>query len=1091
MRKFTLFLAFTFFMGMQLLQAQDRDVSGTVTSKDDGQPIPGVQVLVDGTTTGTISDLDGNYSIKVPQSAKILVFRFVGMATQEIVIGTQTQINVVMEADIMNIEGVVVTALGISREKKSLGYATQEVTGAEVNTVKSDNFINSMSGKVSGVQIKNNTNMGGSTNVIIRGNTSLTGNNQALFVVDGVPVDNSITNNSNQETGRSGFDYGNAAADINPNDIESINVLKGAAATALYGSRAANGVILITTKKGLKGGKAGKSALGVTISSNVTTGFVDKSTFPKYQNQYGGGYGPYYSGGAHPGLEEFDVNGDGIDDLVVPFGEDASVGEKFDPSLMVYQYDAFEPTSPNFGKATPWVAAENGPEYFLRNSLSLTNSVDVAGGNESTTFRLGYTNMHQEGILPNSKLDRNNFIFNGSYKLLDNLTVTASANYINTAAQGRNPTGYSDNIMSSFRQWFQLNVDMKDQETLYDQTGRNATWNRSSYDDPTPLYWDNFYWQVYENYQSDNRNRIIGYLQADWKITDYLSIMGRSSVDTYGSLQEERKAIGSVAGEFGVANPGQTRADVTSGYARFDRTFMETNMDLMANFNKDLTEDFNLSALLGTNIRRTTIDQTFASTNGGLIVPNLYSLGNSQSAMLAPEELLSERQVNGIFASVSLGFKRMVFLDATIRRDQSSTLPTDNNTYFYPSVSGSFVFSEMMEADWLSFGKVRLNYAEVGSDAPFASIKDTYDQAAGFGGNALFSLPNTKNNSTLKPERSKSYEMGLAMTFFHKRLGFDVAYYQINTVDQIMPVSVSYTTGYSTKYLNAGEMENKGVELQVYGTPVKKDDFSWDVMLNWSQNKNTVKSLAEGVDNLQLARLQGGVTINARVGEPYGTIQGTDYIYLNGQKVVGEDGYYKKTPTSDIILGDVNPDWMAGLNNRFNYKNWSFSFLIDWQQGGSVFSLDQYYGLGTGLYEETVYTNDLGNPVRNSLDNGGGLILEGVKADGSANDIRVAGDDYRVFGWSKNPNAAFVYGASFVKLREAVITYNLPASMMEKSKIFTGVSFSLVGSNLWIISKDLPHADPEASQGAGNIQGWQSGVMPTTRNFGFSVNLRF
>ena len=621
---------------------------------------------------------------------------------------------------------------------------------------------------------------------------------------------------------------------------------------------------------------------------------------------------------------------------------------------------------------------------------------------------------------------------------------------------------------------------------MYDQTLRNATWNRLSTDSPDPIYWDNYYWQSYENYQSDERNRIIGYLQADWKITDYLSIMGRSSVDTYGLLQEERKAIGSVAGEFGVGRP-----DVRSGYTRYDRTFIETNMDLMANFTKDLSDDFNLKALLGLNIRHTRFDDVFASTNGGLIVPRLYSLGNSVNPMLAPEENLEEKQVNGVFGSVSLGFQRMLFLDATLRRDQSSTLPIDNNSYFYPSVSLSYVFSEMLDVDAINLGKIRVNYAEVGSDAPFASIHDTYTQFTSFNGNALFSLPNTKNNLDLKPERTKNFEVGLAMAFFQKRLGFDLAWYKTNTVDQIMPVAVSFATGYSTKFFNAGEMENKGVELQVYGTPVKNDDFSWDVMLNWSQNENTVISLAEGVDNLQLARLQGGVTINARVGEPYGTIQGTDYVWLNGQKVVGEDGYYKKTPTSDIVLGDINPDWMGGLNNRFSYKDWSFSFLIDWQQGGSVFSLDQYYGMGTGLYAETVYTNDLGNPVRNTLDNGGGLILDGVKEDGSTNDIRVAGNDYRVFGWSRNPNAKFVYDATYIKLREAVITYNLPASMMEKSKVFTGVSFSLVGSNLWILSKDLPHADPEASQGAGNIQGWQSGVMPTTRNVGFSVNLRF
>ncbi|NOX48420.1 MAG: SusC/RagA family TonB-linked outer membrane protein [Chlorobi bacterium] len=1088
MRKFTLFLAFTLFLGMQVLQAQNREISGTVISSDDGQPIPGVQVVVKATTLGTVTGLDGNYKLSVPESAKVLVFTFIGMASQEVEIGSQTTIDVSMDPDILNIEGVVVTALGISREKKSLGYATQEISGDDVNSVKSDNFINSMSGKISGVQIKNNTNIGGSSNVIIRGSTSLTGNNQALFVIDGIPVDNSVANNSGQTSGRSGFDYGNAATDINPNDIESINVLKGAAASALYGSRAANGVILITTKKGSRSAD-GSKRIGVGISSNVTVGIIDKSTFPKYQTSYGAGYGPYYSGGDHPGMEEIDIDGDGVDDLVVPFTEDASFGEKFDPNLMVYQYDAFEPTSPNFGKKTPWKNAENGPIEFFRNSLTLSNSVDVSGGSDISTFRLSYTNTRQKGIMPNSELNRNNFLFTGSYDVLDNLTVSASANVISTNTTGRNETGYSGNILSSFRQWWQMNVDLNDQETLYDQTGMNSTWNRKAYNNPDPIYWDNFYFQRFENYETDTRDRIIGYVKVDWQVTDYINIMARVSIDQYSFLQEERKAIGSVAGEFGVG-----RLDVTSGYSRFNRKFMESNVDVMATFNKDISEDFNLKALLGTNLRKTTFDDVYTSTNGGLIVPELYSLGNSIDPMLAPEENLSEVAVNGVFAGVSLGFRSMLFLDATIREDYSSTLPVDKNYFFYPSVSTSFVFSELMDADWLSFGKLRVNYAEVGSGGnttAFARLTDTYDQFTSFNGNALFSLPNSKNNANLKEERSKSFEVGVAMQFFQRRLGFDIAYYKTNTVDQLMPVAVSYATGFSTKYFNAGEMQNKGIELQLNGVPMKSDNFRWDVTLNWSNNQSLVVSLAEGIDNLQLARLQGGVTINARAGEPYGTIQGTDFVYIDGQKVVGDNGYYLKSATSDQILGDVNPDWISGINNRFAYKNWAFSFLIDWQQGGSLFSLDQYYGMGTGLYEETVFTNDLGNPVRNTIDNGGGLILDGVKEDGSPNDIRVPGNNFRVFGWNKNPNAAFIYDATFIKLREVVLTYSLPASMLEGSKIFNGVSFSLVGSNLWIISKDLPHADPEASQGAGNIQGWQSGVMPSTRNIGFSVNLQF
>lgn len=1096
MRKITILLAFLFMLGVNFAHAQTRTISGKVTSFDDGGGIPGVTVLVKGTQTGTVTNLDGDYTLNVDPVNNVLVFQFVGMKSVEILIDQQTIINVVMEQDVHMMDEVVVTALGISREKKSLGYSVQKVEGAELNSVKRDNFINSLSGRAAGVQIRASNNMGGSSNVLIRGSSSLTQNNQALFVVDGVPINNSNTNNTGQTTGRNGYDYGDAASDINPNDIASMEILKGAAATALYGSRAANGVIIITTKKGKKASSGSSKAYGVTISSNITTGIMDKSTFPAYQKSYGAGYGPYYGDSPYAGFEHFaDLNNDGEIDYTVPTYEDASFGQKFDPNFMLYQYDAYDPASPNYMKKTPWTAGANGPDYFIQTPVSLTNSVEVAGGTEKGTFRLSYTNFDQKGNLPNSELKRDNFLFNGSYEVVKNVTVTASANYIATNGKGRNSTGYSDNILSSMRQWSQINVDYKMQETLYDLTHRNVTWNPNgvyvdddgvTQVDLAPAYWDNPYWVRNQNYETDSRSRIIGYLQADWKIAEHLSLMGRAAIDTYEDLQEERKAVGSGSGEFGVDRP-----DVTSGYSRFNRNFTETNLDMILRYYNHLGEDFNLNVLVGTNIRRSKVDQVYMSTDGGLIVPGLYSLGNSVNSMRNPEELLTEIGVNGIFASASVGYRNFLFLDATIRRDQSSTLPTDDNDYYYPSVSGSWLFSNNLNMDWLQLGKLRLGYAQVGNDAPWGSIKDTYTQNTTFGGTALFSLPSTKNNNKLKSELSTSIEAGIELVTLNKRLGIDVSLYKTNTTNQIMPVAVSYATGYSSKYVNAGEVENKGIEIMLFGTPIQKSDFRWDVSVNWATNKNEVISLDEGIDNLQIAALQGGVSINARVGEPYGTIQGTDYVYTNGQKTVGSNGYYLKSGTSDKIIGNVNPDWNAGISNKFFYKNWSASFLIDWQQGGSIFSLDMYYGLATGLYEETEFTNDLGNPVRNSISDGGGLILEGVLEDGTINTIRVSGEDYRVFGYSKNPNAAFVYDANYIKLREVVLSYSLPQKFMAKANWIQNATVSVVGSNLWIIQKSLPHADPEASQSSGNIQGWQSGVMPTMRNIGVTVNLQF
>ncbi|MBR9999959.1 MAG: SusC/RagA family TonB-linked outer membrane protein [Cyclobacteriaceae bacterium] len=1076
------------------VMAQERVVSGRVTAEESGGPIPGVNVILKGTTIGTVTDIDGFYQLNVPEEGGTLIYTFIGLATEEVRIGDQSQIDMLMTADIRQLTEVVVTALGIEREERSLGYSIQEVEGEELNNVPTDNFLNSLSGRVAGLQIKNNSNFGGSNNVVIRGQTSLTQNNQPLFVVDGVPVSNSNTNNAGQLTGRSGYDYGNAASDINPDDIASISVLKGAAASALYGSRAANGVILITTKKG----KAGRG-IGVSINSNTTFGVVDKETLPAFQHEYGAGYGPYYSGGDYPYLAEEDVDGDGTPDLVVPFTEDASRGQEFDPNLLVYQYNAFVPESPYFGQPTPWIAGKNDPHSFFETAVNLTNSVDISNATDEASYRIGYTNQNFSGIMPNSELERNNFILNGSYNILDNIKVSASANYIKTNAQGRPSTGYSDNIMSMYRQWYQMNVDVQEQKDLYFQTGRNVTWNRLATDDPHPIYWDNPYWTRYENYQSDVRTRLIGYAMAEWDITDFLNLMGRYTIDTYDQLQEERRAVGSIASEFGVDRP-----DVQSGYARFDRTWRETNIDGILKFQKRFGE-IDLSALAGINIRRNYIDDVYASTSGGLAVPGLYALSNSVDPMLPPEESLLESGVNGIFGGATIGYMDMIYLEGTIRRDESSTLPEGNNTYVYPSVSGTFVFSELLNSSWLSLGKLRLNYAEVGSDAPPLRVKDTYRGVAPYAGVSMVTNYFAKNNSDLKPERTQAMEAGLAMNFLTNRVGFDVAVYRATTFDQLMPVTVTTATGYSSTWVNSGEIENKGIELTLFATPIETSSFRWDIALNWSKNQNEVIELftdqaGNKVENLQLGALQGGLTINARVGQPYGAIQGTDYVYHeNGQPIVNPNGRYQISSTNDVVLGNYNPDWIAGIRNSFSYKDFTLSFLLDGQHGGDVFSLDLWYGTGTGMYEETAGVNELGNPKRDPIvqnedgsyaPNTGGLLNPGVYEDGTPNETRVRGDYYAADGWQVSPNARFVYDASYLKLRELALTYNFPRSLIDQTPL-TGASLSFIGSNLWIIDKNLPHADPEASQSSGNIQGWQSGVMPTTKNYGFNVKIQF
>jgi TonB-linked SusC/RagA family outer membrane protein len=1105
MRKFTIFLSLLMFIGLQVVNAQNRTITGKVTSAEDGSAIPGVTVSVKGTTTGTLSDIDGKYSLAVPASAKTLTFSFIGMKIQEVEIGGKTIINVSLESSTTAIEGVVVTALGITREKKSLGYSTQEVKGDIVNTVRGNNFVNSLSGKVSGVQIKKNTNMGGSTNILLRGSKSLTGDNQALFVIDGVPVSNDVTNTSSQKQAGLGYDYGNAASDINPDDIESINILKGAAASALYGARAANGVIMITTKKGAKAKTTipGRSHIGVTVNSGFNIGFVDKSTFPEYQDQYGGGYGRYYEG---PDSYWFirDVNGDGTDEQWVVTSEDASYGAPFDPSLNVYQWNAVDPASPNYMKATPWKAAENGPISFFENPTTYTNSIAIDNTMQNGSYRFSYTKYKQNGLLPNSKLQKDNLLFNTNWKITDRLTGTGSANFIRSSANGRNSTGYSDNIMTSFRQWWQTNVDVQEQKDMYDLTKRNVTWNYADPTAPYPIFWDNAYWTRYQNYQSDSRNRFIGNMSLNYKVTDWLDIFGRVAGDTYSELQEERRAVGSIAAPFGIgsgsaADGSLGRSESGSGYLRRDITYSEYNYDLMLNFNKDLTKDLNLRGVFGMNESRRNYNRLISATNGGLAIANVYSLQNTVDPLVAPKELASKIGVRGTYANASLGYQSTYYIDLSIRRDYASTLKDGESKYTYPAIAGSMIFSNLLkDLKWLSFGKLRLNYAEVGHEAGFDQLYNSYEVKTSFN-SLITSVPGTNKNPDLKPERTKSVEAGLEMFFFGRRLGFDVAYYKTRSIDQILPITVSRATGYSSTYINAGEIENKGIELSIMATPVKLKDFKWDITINWSKNTNKVVELIEGVDNLPLGSFQGGVTINAMVGQPYGTIYGTDYQYLNGEKLINKtNGRYLITPTSNNIIGNANPDWNGGIANSLSYKNWSLSFLIDMQQGGDIFSLDMYYGLATGLYKETAYTNDLGNPVRNLITGtlgsygptSGGFINQGVNPDGTPNQTRVAASNYGTFGYLRNPNSAFVYDASYVKLREIAISYNLPAKLLEKT-FLAGASFSVVGSNVWIISKNLPYADPESGLGAGNLQGYSVGSLPTTRDFGFNIKLNF
>jgi len=1070
MRRHASLLAVLLLFAIWVVAQNARKITGQV--KDEAGPVGFATITETNANNSVTSDANGNFNITI--SGNQITISAVDHLTQTVTVVADVM-NVTLPRSAGQLQEVVVTALGIRRSKNQVPYAAQQIPGDEVSKNRGSNFITNLSGKVSGLDIKQTNTMGGSTNVLIRGFKSITGDNQALFVVDGVPFNNANTNTTNQKTGRGGFDYGNAAADINPDDIESITVLKGAAASALYGSQGANGVILVTTKKGTRG-------LGITINTGIGVGAIDKKTFVTYQKEYGGGYGNYYEDPSGFFLYR-DIDGNGTKDLVVPMSEDASYGGKFDMNKMVYQWDAFDTSSINYGKARPWVPAANDPSKFFEKPISYNTSIFIDGGGDKGMFKLGYTRTGDEGILPFSSVNKNLVNFSATLNVTSKLTAGAAVNFSNIAGRGRYGTGYDDkNMMTNFRQWWEVNVDVKEQEEAYFRHRQNVTWNWADPTDLVPIYWDNVYFSRYENYESDNRNRYFGNINLNYKITDWLNVLGRISLDSYDELQEERQAVGSVT---------------TSSYTRFNRSYRETNYDLLFSANRDLSEDLNLKALLGANIRRQHTSSIRATTNGGLIIPKLYSLSNSVNTPNAPVEFDGTREVDGVFAGATLSWRDMLTLDATVRRDVSSTLPENNNVYYYPSVSGGFVFSKLLPTvDWLSYGKVRANYAEVGNDAPLFSVSDVYTIVPPFGSNPQVSVPSTKNNPDLKPERTKSWEVGLEMNFLKNRFGIDASYYNSRSFDQILPVIVSTATGYNSKFLNAATVNNKGVELTLFATPYKNGNFSWDFTINWSRNRNEVVKLFEGSENVVLASYQGGITLNATLGKPYGTIRGTNFVYdsATGQPIVGSNGRYLISPTSNEVIGDPNPDWVGGINNTLKYKSLSLSFLIDARHGGDVFSLDLYYGMGSGLYPETAGLNDMGKPSRDPLAEGGGVILPGVTQNGKPNETRVSNVAYGTFGGygpRAIPAAHFVYDASFVKLREVILSYSIPKETMARLKPFKGIEVSAIGRNLWIIDKNLPYADPEETISAGNFQGYQGGAYPTVRNFMLNLKLRF
>lgn len=1059
-----LLLMLSFFLIASYSWAQDRTVSGTVVDEDG--PLPGVNVIVKGSTLGTTTDLDGNYKLSVPSDAEALVFTYIGFEKMEVAIGSKSVIDVTLQPDVQQLGEVVVTALGVSREKRSIGYSTQSVDGEKLAESRETNIVNSLQGAVAGVQIQGTQGaMGGSSRITIRGANSFLGENQPLFVVDGMPINNDNYASAAQQEGFGGgsYDYGNAASDINPNDIESMEVLKGAAATALYGTRGSNGVILITTKSASR-----KKGLGVSVNSSAT--FENPLALMEHQQRYGGGA---IDPNSASGFVEFEE--DGTTYLAPIYSKDGAWGPKYDPSINVRHWDSWDRDAANYGETRPWVAPENQYEEFFETGVTLTNSVAVSGANDEGDFRLSYTNLDQKGMMPNSELGRNTVSFNSSYNLTDKLNVSAAGSLIKQDAAGRNATGYANaNPMQGFYQWWQTQLDfdrLKDDEFT---DGRQQTWNPIGPEiaggqllgfNANPRFFDNPYW-VRNNYlQEDTRDRFFGNFNLNYELTEGLSVNLKAMRDGFTFRSREGVPVG------GINQPS---------YNEVTRTFNETNLEGKILYDTQFNEDITLNAMVGGNLMSQGRTFNRIATVGGLVLPNFYNIANSAGSPQINTDF-ENRAINSVFTTASLGLFYTVYVDLALRGDWSSTLPEENNNYWYPSVSTSFVFSELdalADNSVISFGKLRAGYGQAANDASPYQLRNVYSNVVpNFGSFPRYTVPNSRRNPGLLPEITNEFEVGLEMNFLNNRVGFDVSYYDRTTVNQIFNVPSSSATGFTSRLLNAGSMRNSGFEVMLNATPIESGDFRWDMNLNFATFNNEVVELAEDVNNI-IAGSTWAADVRVQEGFPYMSLFGQTFqTDEDGNTIVGANGIPLANQDREF-LGSTIADFAGGFRNTFTYKNFSVGALIDFQGGGVIHSTSLQWSKYSGMDPETARGN-----IREE-----GLIVDGVTETGETNTTAVDPQTYYQSIWTvAGPN---VFDASFVKLREVTVGYNIPNSVFGNLAI-KDARISFLGRNLAILFSNLPYLDPQGVNGAGNIQGLENAQVPTSRSLGFDLSFKF
>ena len=1066
-------------------------LQGKIISGTDQAAVAGASVVLKGTRQGTSTDVNGQFSIAAKEG-NILVISGVGIEMMELTVGKETVINIPVQVNSKNMQEVVVTALGVRREKRKLGYALQEVKGESLTTARETNVSNQLAGKVAGVTVVGSSSgVGGSSRVSIRGERSVDLNkNQPLYVVDGVPISNSLTGGS----GRNNLevDFGNGAGFVNPDDIESLTVLKGPAASALYGSRAANGVIIIKTK-------SGKGTKGIGVEFNTNTTWETALKLPEYQNIYGQGNGKggdfAFVNGGGAGLT------DGTDEAWGPGFRGQNYPQFNSPRTLNGQVIPFTGGDLNAPAgsvitATPWVADKDGVKNFFNTGRTLTNNVALVGSNQNGDLRLSYTNLNQTGIVPNTDLKRNTVSFSGGYNLSSKLTARAFVSYIKSESDNRPSISYgTESIMYLFNCWLPRSAKLSDLQRLW-QPGlegrRQYGWNYNYHDNP--------YLSIYENTNGQTVDRIIGNIAINYKFNEWLSLQFRTATDHSNELRRYKRAFSTQRFPFGQ-------------YRESDLTGEERNSDFLFSVNKSINKNFAFSGTIGGNQMRQ--QSRFKEQNAGqLNIPGIYNLTNSRIALEVAQSDI-RKNVNSLYGSAQIGFKNYLFLEVTARNDWSSALTLPNalkvfgneqNSYFYPSAALSAVISDMVSLpDFVSFAKLRASYAQVGNDTDPFTFTQAYNPSNPFGGTQMYGETDRLANLSLKPEISTAVEFGADLRFFNNRIGLDVTFYESRTRNQILNIPLSLSSGFSTRSINAGEIKNYGFEAVLNLIPVQTKNFKWSIDVNYSSNRSEVISLNDNLKNFVMATRR--VSIEARVGERMGDMYGIGFTRV--QNTDKNKPYYDATgndvgkkvynngrpiPTTDRIkLGNYNPDWMAGIYNTLTYKSFKLGFLFDIRHGGKIYSETQTVGREGGVIIETLEGRADGYDTSKA---GNGVVGAGViqNTDGSfsANTKKVTAREWHT-AWTAGRGIAegVMYSASYVKLREVQIGYSIPDKLFKKTP-FHNCAITFVGRNLLVWS-DIPHVDPEVMSFTGGtaLPGIEYMSIPSSRSYGVNLSLKF